>query len=153
LVENLSTSLTNSVNGDSEIILKWKVHLARQHPTKLAGVLMVVAMTGLCACLWYGSIIPAAIMAFALSGALTDFLLPITYTFTSEKAFATTPLSIRVIAWKDVKRVYMDDDGIKLSPLDRRTRLEAYRGVYVRFGDRRDEVLEAARRLTKRDDA
>lgn len=147
----MSTIVTNSVEKDEEIILRWKVHLAARQPAKLAVVLGTVAVTGVSACLWYGSVLPGAVMAFILVGALSDFLLPVTYTFTSKKASGTTPLGLRVISWKDVKRVYIDDDGIKLSPLDRQTRLESYRGVYVRFGDRREEILEAARRLTKQD--
>jgi len=41
----------------------------------------------------------------------------------------------------------VDDRGIKLSPLGKPGRLEAYRGVYLRFGDRAYEVKETVRRM------
>jgi hypothetical protein len=148
----VSTSLINSTVAEEEVVLRWQVHLARNHPEKLAVIIAIVAATGVIACGWFNSVIPGALMAFVLFGALSDFLLPNSYRFTSTHASATTPLGKRIIAWTDVRRVYLDDEGVKLSPLDKQSRLEAYRGVYLRFGGRRDEVLETIKKLTHRDE-
>lgn len=51
------------------------------------------------------------------------------------------------IKWENVKRCYVDDLGVKLSPLDRASRIEAFRGVYLRFGDNQDAVIEAVKSL------
>lgn len=51
------------------------------------------------------------------------------------------------IKWANVKRCYLDDFGVKLSPLDRVSRVEAFRGVYLRFGDNQNEVIEAVKAL------
>ncbi len=145
----MSNTLTNNAVGDENVILRWRVHLAKEQPQKLAVVLGAVAATGVLALGWYGSLLPAALMAFALFGALSDFLLPMNYTFTSTHVSASTAIGKRLMAWKDVRNVYADDQGVKLSPLARHSRLEAYRGVYVRFGDKRAEVLEAVKGLTE----
>ena len=144
---SVSTSLTNAVATENEVILRWQVHLARAQPQKLAVVIGAAVVTAAAAFFWFGNPIPVIVIAFAFVGALSDFLLPVTYELTSTHASAFTRLGKRTMAWKDVRKCYLDDSGVKLSPLARRSRLEAYRGVYLRFGDRREEVLEAVARL------
>lgn len=143
----MSTSLTNAAIGDEEEVLRWQVHLAKDQPRKLAGVIAIVASVGALSYVWFGSIIPVLVMAFAVAGALSDFLLPVTYRLTSTHASASTLVGKQLIAWNDVRTVYLDDSGAKLSPLPGPSRLEAYRGVYLRFGDRREEVLDTVARL------
>ena len=133
------------------MVLRWQVHLAREQPRKLAVVVAAVSASALLAYAWVGNVIFAAAMIVAVLGALSDFLFPVTYTLTLTQASASTPVGKRVIAWKDVRKCYLDDFGVKLSSLKRRSRLEAYRGVYLRFGDNREEVLEAVRRLWRKD--
>jgi hypothetical protein len=57
------------------------------------------------------------------------------------------------IKWTSVKRCYLDDFGVKLSPLDRKSRLEAFRGVYLRFGDNQNQVIETVKSLKERHSA
>jgi hypothetical protein len=143
----VSTSITDTVDTSEELVLRWQVHLAKNQPKRFAGLIAAAVGLALLAYMWFGSPIPAVIMAFVFFGALSDFLLPVTYTLTATHASASTLVGKRVMAWKDVRKCYLDDYGVKLSPLRRRSRLEAYRGVYLRFGDRREEVLDAVKKL------
>lgn len=147
----MSTTLTESITTDGELVLTWQVHLAKEQPQRFAGVIIVILGVMLLAALLFGSLLSAIIMAFVLFGALSDFFLPVKYTLTTTHVSASTRLGKRTMAWKDVRRCYLDEYGIKISPLRRRSRLEAYRGVYLRFGDRKEEVLDAVKRLKPKD--
>jgi len=83
------------------------------------------------------------VMGVVLFGAISEFLLPITYTITEQGASASSLFARRSIRWKDVRHVYLDSLGVKLSPVSRESRLEAFRGVYLRFDRNQDKVLAA----------
>jgi hypothetical protein len=87
---------------------------------------------------------------FLLISSLADFLFPVRYEINERGASVRTLLGRTFIEWERVRKYYLDDHGIKLSPLIKPGRLEAYRGVYLKFGSRRDEITEAVRRI--RDD-
>lgn len=140
-------STVTNVANEGDLILSWQVHLAKEQPKKLAAVLAIGIAVGAIAYFYIPSpiFILAGLMLFA--GALSDFLFPTTYKITTTHASASTPVGKRIIAWESVKRCYLDNEGVKLSPLGYKSRLETYRGVYLRFGDKQEEVLEAVRKL------
>ncbi len=144
----MSASITDSIAPKDEVVLQWRVHLAKEEPTKLIVVIAITVITGLLSLIWFGgNIFPFIMIGSAFLGMLSDYLLPVTFTITTTHVSHHTLVSKRIMAWKDVKRVYLDDYGVKLSPLGRQTRLEAYRGVYLRFVDNEEEVLDAVKRL------
>jgi hypothetical protein len=135
---------------EDRAILTWTVHLARTQPAKaVASVAFICAATAL-GCILVGPFI-AALVAAALIASLSDFLFPLRYIITREKAACRTIGKGTEIKWANVKRCYLDDCGVKLSPLDRVSRLEAFRGVYLRFADNEDEVVEAVKSLRPSD--
>lgn len=103
------------------------------------------------ACVWFRSPIAVIVTVLALIGALSDFLLPMTFVITTKNVSAYTLAGKRMMAWEDVRKCYIDESGVKISPLPRASRLEAYRGVYLRFGDRKEEVIAAVTRLKPKD--
>ncbi|MCX8053363.1 MAG: hypothetical protein N3B12_06110 [Armatimonadetes bacterium] len=88
-------------------------------------------------------------VAIALVGSLAEFLFPVTYEITSDSAVCRTLFKQTEISWHNVRRYYLDNSGIKLSPLDRPSRLEAFRGVYLRFAGNDRQVIEAVRAIRK----
>lgn len=146
----VSTSLTDSLSTKDEVVLRWQVHLAKEEPRKLFVVIAAIVAMAALACVWIGPIGVIA-TAFMLAGALSDFLMPTTFVITTTQVSASTIVGKRIMAWKDVKKCYVTDDGVKVSPLPRASRLEAYRGVYLLFGDHKQEVLDAVARLKPND--
>lgn len=128
-------------------VLAWKVHLVREEPAKLFLVGPVVLAGLLVSYLIFQSLLFTAAALFLVVSSLAEFLFPIRYEIDRRGVSSRTLLSRTFIEWDRVKKYYLDDCGIKLSPLVRPGRLEAYRGVYLRFGSRRDEVIEAVRRM------
>jgi len=143
----VSKSLTDTITTDNEVVLTWRIHLAKEQPQQLAGILVAMAGMGMLAYVLFQNLIPAIVMAFVFLGSLSDFLLPVTYTLTKKEASASTLVGKQVIAWEKVRKCYLHEDGIKLSPLGRKSRLEAYRGVFLRFNGNQEELIEAVRKL------
>jgi hypothetical protein len=131
--------------------LEWTVHLMAASPGKAAAtVLLCLAAVGL-AFLASGSPVFTLLVGVSLFTSLADYFLPVRYRLTPKGAETRHFWPIASIEWKQVRRRLMSNDGLKLSPLKRQGRLEAYRGVFLRFGDQDPErVLEVVRRLHDR---
>ena len=80
-------------------------------------------------------------------GAMADFWFPISYEISSDGARCKMLLKSSEIKWNNVKRCYLDNDGVKLSPLDTLSRREAFRGIYLRFNGNKDTVIETVKSL------
>lgn len=125
-----------AVAGDT---LAWRVH-----PVCEAGNgprVLVVACAFVAAFLAGRVLLPVALWwlpLLCLAVALSDFLLPTTYRLTPQGAHADCGLSRLFIAWSDVKRATHGSDGVYLSPFARPSRLEAFRGVRLRYGPNMD---------------
>lgn len=144
-----NTEQANPTQTKDRAILSWTVHLARQHPSRLA---VAVAFVTLAACAGYFAIGPLAAVAVALvlSASLADFLFPVSYVLTRDGAECRMLFKSSQIRWENVRHCYVDDQGVKLSPLPRQSRLEAFRGVYLRFADNEEQVTEAVKSLRPR---
>lgn len=140
-------AVTNTAS--SEPVLSWSVHLARRSPVKAIVSLALVTAATAVGCALAGPYV-ALVVAVALVASLSDFLFPVRYVVTHDGASCKMLLKGSEIKWSNVKRCYVDNFGVKLSPLDRVSRVEAFRGVYLRFGDNENEVIETVKSLKDR---
>jgi len=123
--------------------LQWTVHLLRQQPQKAWGAAGVMVLAAVLVGVAFRSAGMGLLALVLLWLATRDYWLPVRYTV-SEKGAAVRYLGAAFdIPWERVKYVTVGADGGKLSPLAPRSRLEPFRGVYLRFGDNREQVLEA----------
>ena len=77
-----------------------------------------------------------------LLGSLWEFFTPVTYTFREEGITVKTLFGKRTYKWQNYRNFMVDKKGVLLSPFLRRTRLERFRGLSVRFSeDKRGEIL------------
>ncbi len=113
----------------------------------LAVVLPCLLVTAFAGARMLGSPVAGLFAAALLAAAIGDYLFPVRHELRLRTATVSCLFSRQEIAWERVRTVWMSEDGIKLSPLRRRSRLEAFRGVFLRFGAERDAVLETVRRL------
>ncbi|HAH87480.1 MAG TPA: hypothetical protein DCL60_08935 [Armatimonadetes bacterium] len=138
---------TGSVATSDQPVMEWRVHLLREDPKKLLVVVPVVLASLFASYVFFGSPIFAVVVVFLFASSLCEYLFPVYYRLTREGACMRTLTGRNFVPWTRVKRYYLDECGIKLSTLPSAGRLEAYRGVYLRFGGNRDEVAGAVRRL------
>jgi len=127
-----------------QVILSWTVHLAAVYRSKLPVALALILFAAFCAWFVLGPIGSFAVL-IALSSSISEFLFPVRYQITPTKAMCKTILKHTELEWSRVKQCYVDDDGIKLSTVGNRSRLEAFRGIYLRFNGNREQVIEAVR--------
>jgi len=125
--------------------LHWKVHLARRAPLKAVACLGAALAVGLGAFGLWGNAWVALGAGLLLLTALSDFMLPLHYRIDSRGITCRQLLSLRRLDWSQVRRVWTDGEGIKVSPLAHPSRLEAYRGIYLWPEGNRAEVLAALR--------
>lgn len=124
----------------------WTVHLARENPAKLVVCVAATVLTSAAAFYAVGPVAAIAVAAVMIAS-VGEFVFPVTYRITTRGAECRMLLKTSTIRWPNVKRCYIDDLGIKLSPLDRRSRIEAFRGVYLRFSDNRTQVTDVVKRM------
>ena len=130
--------------------LAWSVHLVRRAPHRLPGVIMVVFLGAGCVWMMFQQILPVLAAVALLLGACADFLFPIRYRLNAEGLWADGLTSRNQLRWKEVRRCVLEPRAVTVTPLPAPSRLDAFRGVTLRFapagepGDRAS-VLEALR--------
>lgn len=115
------------------VLLEWSVHLAGTRRARTAAALAVIIIAStFVSLLWHSP--GLGIVAFVLLLlATSEYFFPIRYSITEQAVHCRNFLNYRRLAWKSVRSCFPDGDGIKLSPLTRPSRLEAFRGIYLRL--------------------
>ncbi|HZT40759.1 MAG TPA: hypothetical protein VFA07_01150 [Chthonomonadaceae bacterium] len=132
-------------------MLAWRVHLLRRDPSRLPALLMVLLLAMACVWMMFGALLPVLAAVLLLLGAAGEYLFPLSYQITAEGVFANTLAGRNALPWKEARRCWRERGGLIVTPLAKPSRLDAFRGVLVRFapdgepGDRAS-VLEAIRR-------
>jgi len=95
----------------------------------------------------YGKPLLGAIGFAIILGSTMEFWLGTSYRLDAKGATSRTGLSVSSIEWGDVKRVVVERNSLKLSPLaDASSRLDNFRGVFLKVDDsNREQVLDAVR--------
>lgn len=128
-------------------VLAWTVHRLKRDPWRLPVVLACAAVAGFAGSGVLRHPAAGAGAAAAVLLCVVDYVFPVRYRLTELSARRSCLFSVHEIEWKRVRRVFESDDGLKLSPLDRRSRIEAYRGVFLEFDGNKEQVKAAVRRL------
>ena len=131
--------------------MEWAVELPVP-AAKRAAVLGFAILAGLIG--WRLLGIPGLILGVAVVlGSTLEIWMAHRYILTSDKAESRIGPFVTSIEWPSVKRVIEGEEGVILSPFDKPTRLDAFRGVYLRFNSNQGEVLAKIRRLWRSDGA
>lgn len=134
-----------------EDVLAWSVDLGREYPEKRRVVLIAAAIGGLVGALWLRAPLafPVGFAAVVLGNA--ELVLPIQYRLDSQGVRRKIGLSDSEMAWDEVKRLIPFENGVRLSPFRKSSRLDAFRGIPLRFSSNQDAVLAKIRALTELD--
>lgn len=121
---------------------RWVVRLSDKEPWKRYVVWAVAMVAAAAGWAWMGQVLFALIGFVAVMASTAEFWMPIRNRLDSRGAHVTVGLSTTSLEWAQVQRAILDDEGVKLSPVERSSRMAPFRGVFVRFGTRREEVLD-----------
>ena len=86
------------------------------------------------------------ILAFLiLFGSLSSFYFPTHYRLTDKEITIKTKMQTITKKWSQYRTFYPDKNGVLLSPFVRPSRLENFRGIYIKFWYNKDEVVDFVR--------
>lgn len=83
-----------------------------------------------------------ALSVVIMLGSLSSFFLPTRYELDDDKVKIRYLLSMRERKWGMFRSYYVDKNGVLLSPFERPSRLENFRGLYIRFDNNQDQVVD-----------
>lgn len=132
--------------------LVWNIHLLRQQPQRLPVVLGASLFAASVAWMLFHNLFFSFAAVLMILSAAAEYLFPCQYRLTDHAARCRYGANRFEIEWKKVKRVLLYRDGVRLSPLPSPSRLDNFRGVFLRFaqegqpGDR-ESVLQAVKTL------
>jgi hypothetical protein len=138
----------NPDDASEATVLEWRVHLFRsERPYR--SVIAVSAVVTALAGGWVFIQDPFVLTAYfiILFFALGEFFFPVKYRITNKGVYKFAWIGPRFMDWKRIKRAYKNEFGVKLSIFSEPSPFESFRGLFIRFGENRDEVVSTVRRL------
>ncbi|MDE0009556.1 MAG: hypothetical protein OXU36_00335 [Candidatus Poribacteria bacterium] len=127
--------------ADAPTTLSWTVHplVENRRKSVLLGLFLLLLLFGI---YWgFQSVSVALLSAIFLLGSLYKYFLPFRHQCEADKLIITSCCYRLERSWETFRSFYVDTNGILLSPFVRPTRLENFRGVYVRFGKHTPEKI------------
>ncbi|HEX9917220.1 MAG TPA: hypothetical protein VGB16_05735 [candidate division Zixibacteria bacterium] len=124
-----------------QVMLNWKVHPFKRNKKVSIGVILLLFLVWGIVYLATGSLLFLAIAVVMLLGSLSGFFLPTEYEFYTNKIKVKYFLASLEKEWKNYRSFYIDKNGVLLSPFKEPSRLENFRGVYLRL-DRNSEIKD-----------
>ncbi|MBM4030301.1 MAG: hypothetical protein FJ291_00775 [Planctomycetes bacterium] len=121
--------------------VRWRSHpIVDDYPRSL---LLVAAVIAVCAGVWisFDSALYAALAAAFLAGSLARYFAPTDFELDAQGVSVRFLGHLRRVGWGEVRRFFVAPEGVQLSPFGRPSRLESFRGTFLRFAGNRDEVV------------
>ncbi|MDE0425305.1 MAG: hypothetical protein OXN25_10580 [Candidatus Poribacteria bacterium] len=127
--------------ADLPTTLSWTVHpiIENWRKSVLLGLFLALLLFGIY--LGFQSIYVALISGIVLIGSLYKYFLPFHHQCEADRLIITSCCYKLERSWETFRSFYVDANGVLLSPFARPTRLENFRGVYVRFGKHTPEEV------------
>lgn len=120
----------------------WRSHPARERVGPALGALAVIAAVAIAVQVGFQSAAWAIAAAVILVLALNRFFFPSVFTIDAQGITARYLLTRQRMQWADLRRFVCDARGGYLSTRAAPSRLDAYRGMHILFGERRSEIIE-----------
>jgi len=128
-------------------VAEWTVHPLAQEGRAKTGLLVAI-IVGLTLGVFasFGGVGYSLVTLVVLLGALSRYWLPTHYCLDCEGIHSGHLGIRRLRRWDEFARLDVHREGIFLSPFVRPSRLDAFRGCFLRCHGNRDEVIDFARR-------
>ncbi len=133
----------------SDVSLKWVVHPFKRNKKKTVFlILFLILVWGLV--YWSTLSLGYLLLAvFVLMASLSAYFFPTTYEMTDQKITVKYIATRKEKTWDTFRSFYADKNGVFLSPFPKPSRMENFRGLYVRYNDNKEEVLNFVREHIK----
>lgn len=134
------------VAGEAAADLAWTCHPARRQPGRAALVVGVHGALFYLLALYTSSVPFALVLTAVLFLSLSAYFFPTRYTLSAQGVRVKTLVTSFERPWDTYRSHWPDRNGVLLSPFPGRSRLENFRGLFVRFDGNRDEVVAYVQR-------
>src|SRR6185436_8912356 len=114
---------------------------ARERPLAAAVIVGAAIVLGVLVERGTGDLVLGVATPLFVLVSLSSFLFPTAYRLTEDLVEVRSLGVARVRPWTEMRRMTVDRTGVFLSPFEKRSWLEAYRGVRLLFGGNRDQVV------------
>jgi hypothetical protein len=143
-MQNNPEGIRNSTNIEIQDIpeKEWVVHSLTENWKKSACLILFLLFIWILIYSMFQSFFYMILSIVVLLGSLSSFFLPVRYTFYPDKVTIHFFLSKRSKPWSVFNNYYVDKNGVLLSPFPKPSRLDAFRGTYIRFGGNRAEIID-----------
>jgi hypothetical protein len=136
---------TASAPVTEPLLLSWSTHPAKVRPLVTALVTLFLIVLAVLVYLLTYSAIFTVIAALILYGSLTQYFTKTTYEFTDTRVRVKYVVNKIEKEWAQYRSYYADKNGVLLSPFPGPSRLENFRGLFIRFAGNKDQVMEIVR--------
>ncbi len=118
----------------------WTIHPVKRKPWVSAMVTLVVLLFSFLVYVSTESTFFCVLSLIVLFASLAKFYMPTSYTLTEREVIVKTTTQTLKKEWSLYRSCWPDKNGILLSPFVEQSRLENFRGLYLIFGDNREEA-------------
>ncbi len=119
----------------------WRVHPLRANWRRSTLLLHFLLLLFLGIYWLFQSVFVTLLSAIFVTGSLYRYFVPFRYELHEHQLIVMAPFYRLTKSWSDFRSFYVDNNGVLLSPFAKPSRLENFRGVYVRFDANQSEVV------------
>ena len=132
-----------------EVILRWSTHPVKRSAKISILVILLLFVIWLLVYLTTFSPLLTVLSVVIMLGSLSPFFLPTYYELDEKKVRVKFFFNTKEKEWTTFRSFYVDKNGVLLSPFERPSRLENFRGLYVRFHQNKEEVVDFVKSKVK----
>ena len=125
-----------------EAILRWSTHPIKRSAKISILVILLLFVIWLLVYLTTFSPLLTVLSVVIMLGSLSPFFLPTYYELDEKKVRVKFFFNTKEKEWSTFRSFYVDKNGVLLSPFEGPSRLENFRGLYVKFNQNREEVVD-----------
>jgi hypothetical protein len=140
---------TSPVNSTGTEVLKWIDHPLKKSWKNLLIVVLFLMVAPAVVFFSTKSLLFLFLSIVFLLGSLSTFFLPTTYELSEDSIKVKFFFNTRKMEWGKYRSFYVDKNGVLLSPFEKPSRLENFRGIYIRFNQNKDEVVNFIKQRIK----
>ena len=126
--------------------------MGEQYPHRRLPVMLFAIGAGVLGYFILQSLIVGLLAPVIVIASTAELFMPIRYRLDEKGARSKCGFSVTVILWPEVKRIIEMPGAIRLSPLRKSGRSDAFRGVLLRFASNEAEVWAKLRELLADDE-
>lgn len=153
--ESADVTTPSQVNGGEPeapvegLPLVWTVDLGKDNPKRYA-VLVAACIAGLIGLNLFNSLLLGIVGFAAIILGVSEVFFPLKYRIDEKGISVRCGISTTALEWSGVKRLVDFGDTMRVSPLEKPSRLDPFRGVLVRFSSNEEIVRGKIQELTNR---